>query len=100
MWVITGVLMGLVVLALVIGFHVGPHAHLLAGVFGVLAGVSLVILALARGASALLWVLFAADLTISTGVGYLALRGLSNRGRPFPRASVADASPCRWHSNK
>jgi membrane-bound ClpP family serine protease len=83
MWVITGVLLGLVVLALVIGFHIGPHAHLLAGLFGGLAGVSLLILAVTGSASALLWVLLAADLTISAGVGYLAWRGLSNRGQPL-----------------
>ena len=34
MWVIAGVLLGLVVLASLIGFHVGPHAHVAAGVFG------------------------------------------------------------------
>jgi membrane-bound ClpP family serine protease len=83
MWVITGVLLGLVVLALLIGFHVGPHAHLLAGVFGVLAGVLLVVLAVVGSASGLLWVLFAGDLTISAGVGYLAWRGLSDRRQPF-----------------
>jgi len=81
MWVITGVLLGLVVLASLIGFHVGPHAHLMAGVFGVLAGASLLWLAVEGGASALLWVLFAGDLTMSAGVGYLAWKGLSDRGR-------------------
>ena len=35
MWVIAGVLLGLVVLASLIGFHVGPHAHVAAGVLGV-----------------------------------------------------------------
>lgn len=79
MWVITGVLLGLVVLASLIGFHVGPHAHLMAGVFGVLAGASLLWLAVEGSASALLWALFAGDLTISAGVGYLAWRGLSDR---------------------
>jgi membrane-bound ClpP family serine protease len=82
MWVVTGVLLGLVVLASLIGFHVGPHAHLVAGVVGVVAGVSLVILALAGSGSALVWVLFAGDLTVSAGVGYLAWRGLSDRRQP------------------
>ena len=83
MWVVTGVLLGLVVLASLIGFHVGPHAHLLAGVFGVLAGGSLVILAVAGSITALVWVLFAGDLTISAGVGYLAWRGLAGQRQPF-----------------
>jgi membrane-bound ClpP family serine protease len=83
MWVITGVLLGSVVLASVIGFHVGPHAHVVAGAFGVLAAVLLVILALTGSGSALLWVLFAGNVTISAGVGYLAWRGLCNRGQPL-----------------
>ncbi len=83
MWVITGVLLGLVVLASLIGFHVGPHAHLLAGVLGVLAGAALVTLALRGSSSPLLWALFAGDLSISAGVGYLAWRGSSDRGQPF-----------------
>jgi membrane-bound ClpP family serine protease len=82
MWVITGVLLGLVVLAALIGFHVGPHAHLVAGVIGVLAGVSLLILAVAGSESALLWVLLAGDITLSAGVGYLAWRGLSEWRQP------------------
>lgn len=81
MWVITGVLLGLVVLASVIGFHVGPHAHLAAGVLGVLAAASMVWLAVEGSGSALLWVLFAGDLSMSAGVGYLAWRGLSDRDR-------------------
>jgi membrane-bound ClpP family serine protease len=81
MWVITGVLLGLVVLASLIGFHVGPHAHLAAGVLGVLAAASLVWLAVEGSGSALLWVLFAGDLSMSAGVGYLAWRGLSDRGQ-------------------
>jgi membrane-bound ClpP family serine protease len=83
MWVITGVLLGLVVLASLIGFHVGPHAHLVAGVCGVLAGVSLVTLAVAGSDSALLWALLAGDLTVSAGIGYLAYRGLSEGRQPF-----------------
>jgi membrane-bound ClpP family serine protease len=83
MWVITGVLLGLVVLASLIGFHVGPHAHLVAGVLGVLAGVSLVILVVAGSDPALLWVLLAGDVTMSAAVGYLAWRGLSDRRQPF-----------------
>lgn len=83
MWVITGVLLGLVVLASLIGFHVGPHTHLIAGVLGVLAAASLVVLAVEGNSSALLWSLFAGDLSMSAGVGYLAWRGLSDRGQPF-----------------
>lgn len=81
MWVIAGVLLGLVALAALIGFHVGPHAHVLAGVIGLLAGASLVIIAATGNATALVWVLLSGDLTLSAGVGYLAWRGLSAGGR-------------------
>ena len=52
MWVIAGVLLGIVVLASLIGFHVGPHAHVAAGIFGVLAAAWLVVMAV-DGRSAL-----------------------------------------------
>ena len=45
MWVIAGVLLGLVVLTSLIGFHVGPHADLAAGVLGLLAAAWLVVMA-------------------------------------------------------
>jgi hypothetical protein len=44
MWVIAGVLLGLVVLASLVGFHAGPHAHAAAGVFGALAAGWLVLM--------------------------------------------------------
>jgi len=43
----------------------------------------LVMLAVEGSSSALLWALFAGDLSMSAGVGYLAWRGLSDRGQPF-----------------
>ncbi len=90
-WVIAGVLLGLVVLAALIGFHVGPHAHVLAGVIGLLAAASLVAIAVAGGATALLWVLLAGDLTLSAGVAYLAWRALAMGDRP----SGEDRLPAR-----
>jgi hypothetical protein len=71
----------LVVLAALIGFHVGSHAHVLAVVMGLLAAASLVIIAVTGSATALLWVLLAGDLTLSAGVAYLGWRGLSVSGR-------------------
>lgn len=81
MWVITGVLLGLVVLASLLGFHTGPHAHVAASVFGLLAALALVVLVVEGSASSLLWVLLAGDVTLSAGLGFLAWRGLSDRGR-------------------
>ena len=55
MWIITGVLLGLVCLAAVSGFHFGPHAHTVAGVLGVLAGGCLLYVVIERGSGPGLW---------------------------------------------
>jgi membrane-bound ClpP family serine protease len=81
MWVITGVLLGLVVLGTLIGLHTGPHGHVAAGALGLVVGVLLLVLAIERSATTLLWVLIAGDLTLSAGLGLLAWRGLANRQR-------------------
>jgi membrane-bound ClpP family serine protease len=79
MWVIAGVLLGLVVLASLIGFHAGPHAHAAAGVLGVAAAVWLIVMA-ANGRSApILWALLTADVVVSGGVVTAAWKGLSGR---------------------
>jgi membrane-bound ClpP family serine protease len=80
MWVIAGVLFGIVVLASLIGFHVGPHAHLAAGIFGVLAAAWLVVMALDGRSAPVLWALLSADLVVSAGIGTLAWKGLTTRG--------------------
>ena len=51
MWVGVGVLLGLVVVASVLGFHVGPHGHLAAFGLGVAAAIWLIVMA-ATGQSA------------------------------------------------
>jgi membrane-bound ClpP family serine protease len=79
MWVIAGVLLGLVVLASLIGFHVGPHAHVAAGVFGVLAAAWLVVMAVDGRSAPMLWALLSADLVVSAGIGTLAWKGLTTR---------------------
>lgn len=79
MWVIAGVLLGLVVLASLVGFHSGPHAHVVAGGVGVLAAAWLVFMAVEGRSAPVLWALLSADLVISVGVGVLAWNGLSHR---------------------
>jgi len=79
MWVIAGVLLGLVVLVSLAGFHSGPHTHAVAGVLGLLAAIWLVVM-LADGKSApVLWALLSADIVVSAGVGVMAFYGLSGR---------------------
>ena len=80
MWVIAGVLLGLVVLASLIGFHVGPHAHVAAGALGVLAAAWLVVMALDGRSAPVLWALLSADLVVSAGIGTLAWKGLTTQG--------------------
>jgi membrane-bound ClpP family serine protease len=80
MWVIAGVLLGLVVLASLVGFHSGPHAHVVAGVVGVLAAAWLVFMAVDGRSAPVLWALLSADLVVSVGVGLMAWNGLSRRG--------------------
>jgi membrane-bound ClpP family serine protease len=80
MWIIAGVLLGLVVLTSLVGFHSGPHAHVIAGAIGVLAAAWLVVMALDGRSAPVLWALLSADLVVSGGVGLMAWFGLSGRG--------------------
>jgi len=84
MWVIAGVLLGLVVLASLLGFHAGPHVHALAGVLGVLAAAWLVLMAVEGRSLPVLWALLSADVVVSAGVGVLAWKGLIARGGTGP----------------
>ena len=79
MWVIAGVLLGLLVLASLVGFHTGPHAHFAAGVIGACAAVWLVFMAVDGRSAPVLWALLSADVIISAGVGVMAWNGLWGR---------------------
>lgn len=81
MLVVAGVLLGVVILFALLGFHTGPHSHALAGVVGFVAAIWLIVMALTGRSSAVLWSLFSADLVLSAGAGTLAWRGLSAKGR-------------------
>lgn len=80
MWIITGVLLGLVCLAAVVGFHFGPHAHVVALAMGVLVAGWFVYLMSERGPGPVLWTLLGADLVVGVGVGALAWKGMSGSG--------------------
>lgn len=79
MWIVAGVLLGLVVLSALVGFHSGPHAHAAAGVIGVAAAAWLVLMAVSGRSGPALWALLSADLVVSAGVGVMAWSGLSSR---------------------
>jgi membrane-bound ClpP family serine protease len=77
MWIFTGVLLGLVVLATFIGFHSGPHTHVLAGAVGLAAAGCLAYMVAARPGP-VLWSLLGADLIVGTGIGVLGWKGLTH----------------------
>ena len=76
MWAVAGVLLGLVLLASIVGFHTGPHSHVFAGVLGVVTAIWLLVMGLTGEAAPLLWVLLGADLVLSAGVGTAAYKGI------------------------
>lgn len=83
MWVIAGILVGLVLAALLVGFHLGPHAHAVAGGFGVGLAGWLILMAAEGMAAPVLWALLSADVAVSAGAGVMAWQGLGqNRHAP------------------
>jgi membrane-bound ClpP family serine protease len=76
MWIVAGILLGLVVLASLVGFHAGPHAHLAAGILGVAAAAWLIFMAVSGSSAPGLWALLTADLVVSAGVGLAAWSAL------------------------
>jgi membrane-bound ClpP family serine protease len=82
MWVIAGVLIGLLVLASLVSFHTGPHAHVVAAAVGLLAAAWFVLMAVDGHSAPVLWALLGADLVISLGVGIMAWSGFSRHTLP------------------
>ncbi len=78
MWAVAGVLLGLVLLASIVGFHTGPHSHVFAGVLGVVTAIWLVAMAIGGQTAPLLWALLSADLVVSAGVGVAAYKGIQS----------------------
>lgn len=76
MWVGVGILLGLVVVATVLGFHFGPHGHVAGVVLGAAAAIWLLVMAATGESRPILWVLLGADVAISGGLGALAWNGL------------------------
>jgi len=80
MWMIAGLLVGSVVLAAALGLRLRPHAHVLAGLLGLLVAAWLVSMLVDGQSAPVLWALLTADIMVSGGVGVLASRALSTRG--------------------
>jgi membrane-bound ClpP family serine protease len=81
MWTIVLVLLGVALVCAVAGFHIGPHAHALAGVFGLVASIWLVLMAIDGHSTPLLWSVLGGDLVVAGGLGTLAWKGLTTSSR-------------------
>jgi|HubBroStandDraft_1064217.scaffolds.fasta_scaffold28963_3 membrane-bound ClpP family serine protease len=79
MWVVAGILLGLVVVTSLVGLHSGPHTHAVAVAIGAFAAGWLVLMAVNGHSSSLLWLLLSADVVASAGLGVIARTGLSAR---------------------
>jgi membrane-bound ClpP family serine protease len=79
MWVVAASLISLMAIALLVGFHTGPHTHVLASAFGVIAAIWLVVMASEGRSLPLIIVLLIAVLLVSIGVGVLAWKGMSGQ---------------------
>jgi membrane-bound ClpP family serine protease len=84
MWIVAEVLLGLVVLGLLIGFHSGPHAHIGAGAIGVIGAAWLVYMAVAGRSGPVLWALLLLDLAVSVAIVAMAWKGLSGHQSVVP----------------
>lgn len=80
MWIVAGLLLGLVLVPSLVGFHSGPHAHVAAAVLGLLAAGWLMFMASDGKSAPLLWVLFSADVVISAGIGVMAFVAIRRSG--------------------
>jgi membrane-bound ClpP family serine protease len=79
MWTVAGVLLGVVIVASLLGFHTGPHAHMLAAAAGVLVAAWFLFMVADGRSSSLLWVILGADLALSVCLVIAAWRVLSTR---------------------
>jgi membrane-bound ClpP family serine protease len=86
MWIITGVLLGMVCLATATGFHTGPHAHSMAVALGALGAGWISYVLVSGSAGPVIWSLLGVDLFVAAGVGALAWKGLSG-GKAATEAS-------------
>ena len=82
MWAIAIALLSVATLATLAGFHLGPHAHAVAGAAGILTAAWLVAMAATGLSSPTLFTLLTADLVLSGTVTTLAVKGLSTRFQP------------------
>ncbi len=77
MWIDAAILIGLVVVALLVGAHLGPHVHIGAGGLGILAAAWLMFMAVVGGSATLLWALLSIVVVVSAAALVMGWYGLS-----------------------
>ncbi len=82
---IAGILLGVVVLGSLAGFHTGPHTHAVAGVAGILSAAWLTFMVVTGHAAPLLWGLLGVDVAVSLALGFGAWQALSTDTATMPR---------------
>lgn len=80
MWIVAGILLAMVVIGLLAGFHVGPHAHVGAAIAGVIAAAWLLVMLALGDTRPLLYVLLAADVSVTGLAGIGAWRVIRDPG--------------------
>lgn len=78
MWVVAGILLGMVALSALVGFHTGPHTHAVSAVVGVLAAIWLIVMLAVGPSRPLIYILLGADISISALLGYGGWRALES----------------------
>jgi membrane-bound serine protease (ClpP class) len=77
---IAGVVLAVALVVWIGGFHVGPHAHVVAGILSFVAAGWLILLAIGGQSAPLLWTLLAVALFISVTAAISAWFGLRGKG--------------------
>jgi membrane-bound ClpP family serine protease len=80
MWIVAGVLLGLVLFSSIFGFHIGPHAHTVAAITGITAAGFLIAIIATGDTRSFVFLLLSTDVVVSTGVAVIAWRGLTDPG--------------------
>jgi membrane-bound ClpP family serine protease len=91
MWLVAGILIGLLLTTTLAGFRTGPHTHLAAGALGAVVAAWLGWMAAEGTSLAEVTALLSADVVVSAGLGVLAWSGLHHQSAPRSRITLVGA---------
>ena len=92
MWIDAAILIGLVVVALLVGAHLGPHVHIGAGGLGILAAAWLMFIAVGGGSATLLWAVLGVVVVVSAAALVIGWYGLARQGTVEYRGDRLEAA--------